>query len=112
MEYILNPVDVAGIVRGVAEVYNVTPEEIMGRSRFENIAEARMAAMVLTWKAMGGRDGCTSATGRLFGRDHGTVLHARREIEARFTSRKHTRKRWLALRHLAVPTEHVLDYQI
>ena len=112
MKYILNPVDVAGIVRGVAEVYNVTPGEIMGQSRFENIAEARQAAMVLTWKAMGGRPGCTTATGRLFNRDHGTVLHARRAIEAKFKSCKATRKRWLAIRHLAIPTEQVPDYQI
>lgn len=115
MNYELNQISVDNIIRGVAEVYSVLPSDIKGRCREERIAEARQVAMVLTWKALGGKTGCVSETGRLFERDHGTVLHAKRAVAAKMVGVRGMRERWKRLRHFAIPVapaEHVLDYQI
>jgi chromosomal replication initiation ATPase DnaA len=96
-----------GIIRGVAEVYRVTPEEILGRSRFEPIAEARQVAMVITWRSL---NGAWSKTGRLFKRHHGTVMHAKSAVERRVMSDPLSLARWKEARGLVVKGP--IDYQI
>ena len=61
------------VVARVADVYGVTLTEVMGRSRRRPIVSARHAAM----RAVSAEFGDSSAEiGRLFNRDHTTVLHA------------------------------------
>jgi len=101
-----------GIVRGVAEVYRVTPKEILGRSRFEPIAEARQVAMVITWKSLSSNKGALSLTGRLFKRHHGTVIHAKSAVERRVLSDPRSLKKWKVARWLVVKEPIDSDYQI
>ena len=110
--YVFNKVNIDGIIRGVAEVYDVRPEQIKGRGRTGIVAEARQVAMCLTWKALGGFDGCQSETGRLFDREHGTVQHALKAVRDKLDYHRPTQIRWRELSHLAVPEEHDHDYMI
>ena len=110
--YVFNKVNIDGIIRGVAEVYDVKPEQIKGRGRTGIVAEARQVAMCLTWKALGGVDGCQSETGRLFDREHGTVQHALKAVRDKLDYHRPTQIRWRELSHLAVPEEHDHDYMI
>jgi len=66
----------------VAE-YAVPIVRLMSRERTDTVAEARMVAMVL----LRNHSRLTlQAIGDAFLRDHGTVLHAERAIEARLTT--------------------------
>ena len=86
-----------GIVRLVCDVYRVTPKQLLGRSRFQHLAEARQVAMTIVRK----RGTTYQEAGRMFDRDHGTVLHACRSITARVETDRHTYARWQTLKHLA-----------
>jgi chromosomal replication initiation ATPase DnaA len=106
-------VDHERIIQKVAEFYEVTAEEILGRSRVNTpdrpIVDARQVAMVLTWKALGGQ---YSETGRCFNRYPQSVAYARKKLEARFSWDKKFKNRWCQIRYLGVPSLAVLDYQI
>jgi chromosomal replication initiation ATPase DnaA len=61
------------IINVVAAYYKVPVGDVLGRSRTETVVEARWAAMTAAWVE-------TTLSfpqlGRLFGRDHTSVLHA------------------------------------
>jgi len=86
-----------GIVRIVCDVYRVTPKQLLGRSRFQHLAEARQVAMTIVKK----RGTTYQEAGRMFDRDHGTVLHACRNIAARIETDRHAKARWEYVKHLA-----------
>lgn len=69
----------------VAAVFGVTRQAIAGRGRTATVALARQAAMVLLLD----RGYSTGEIGRLFFRDHGTVVHAARAVEAVRTQPQH-----------------------
>ena len=110
----MDRVNVEGIVRGVAKVYHLRPEAIMGRSRINSqeypLVEARWVAMMITWKAFG----CHySETARAFGRNHGTIMHAKKMLEEQLSYDKRLAVRWSQLKHLAYENDHDdHDYQI
>lgn len=63
-----------GVMIAAHKVFRLTPEEIVGRSRVKAIVRSRQAVMyVLTQRT----DWDLGLIGRLFSRDHTTVLHAR-----------------------------------
>lgn len=99
---ILTNNDMIEILQSVGRVYNVTPSMIMGRARHQPLAEARQVAMTIVLLR-----GVTSVEcGRLFGKDHGTALHAKKAINNRVNTCPHARRRWVTLKHLAtVPVE-------
>lgn len=63
----------------VAEEWGVTIEAIHSRDRHSDVAMARQVAMVLTRECF---KSSLSEVGRMFSRDHGTVLHAERAVRA------------------------------
>ncbi len=71
--------DVPGIIGKVAAAFGVTVKELSGPSRLRRVLVPRQVAMFLA------RETCGLSFPRLaaaFGRDHTTVLHAVRKIEA------------------------------
>ncbi len=72
-------VDVEKIKQVVAGRYNISVDELCGRRRTQNIAEARQIAMYLTKKLT---SNTLQEVGKKFGgRDHGTVMHAIKVVE-------------------------------
>lgn len=63
------------IVREVAEQAGVAPHLVMGPSRKPNVCRARWAAMAALQERMGDK---SWRIGRLFARDHTTVIHGLR----------------------------------
>jgi len=72
--------DSSTIQRHVADYYRITPAEIIGRKRTADIAFARQVAMFLCVRLT---EMSLKAIGDSFGRDHGTVIHARKTVENR-----------------------------
>ena len=69
------------IMRKVAERYNLTLADMTGKRRTANIAWPRQIAMFLCTRLT---DLSLVAIGEAFGgRDHGTVIHARKTVEGR-----------------------------
>ena len=70
---------VSDIIRAAADASHYSPEQITGDRRFSDLAHWRACAMYLALKT--GKS--TTQVGRAFGgRDHTTVIYARRRIEA------------------------------
>jgi chromosomal replication initiator protein len=67
------------IIQRVAAAFGVTPKELLGPSRLRNVLLARQVAMYLVREVCGLSLPRTAA---VFGRDHTTVLHACRKVEA------------------------------
>ncbi len=63
----------------VSVEWDVTRRAILGRSRMERVAMARFAAMYLIRRLTGDT---LEDVGRIFKRDHGTVLHAEKRVQA------------------------------
>lgn len=83
-EAVAEPATLDWIVRRVSTLFAVSPDDVIGPSRVRSLAAARQLAMYLA------RD-LTRASlpqiGRFFGnRDHTTVLHACRMVEAALTT--------------------------
>ncbi len=72
------------IQKVVAERYNVSLGDLIGKRRTQNIAHARQVAMYLCRKLTG----CSyPEIGALFGgRDHSTVIHAKKVVEERISA--------------------------
>lgn len=71
------PVTFDQILQAVAEVFGITPQEILGASRKKRIAQARRAAMILTREFLGLP---VKAIASLFHRkSHSTILHSLEE---------------------------------
>lgn len=67
------------IIANVAKRHGVTVKQIMGKSRLAEHVEARWAAMRIIHALYGDS---STRIGRLFNRDHTTVLHALRKVAA------------------------------
>ena len=64
----------------VSALFHVSIEEITSKKRTDRIAWARQVAMVMTHRI----SDCTlEEVGRIFGKDHGTVIHAERVVQQR-----------------------------
>lgn len=67
------------IASSMARRYGTTVDEIFGRRRFPEAVEARSHA----WSILYRQHGYTMARiGRIWGRDHSTVLHGIRKFDA------------------------------
>lgn len=66
------------IIAKIADYYNITPEEIMGKSKIKNVSNARHIAIYLIRSLTGLT---LEDIGKVFGRDHSTVLHSIRKVE-------------------------------
>lgn len=72
-------VRVADIVATAAEVTGISADEITGKCRKQSIMGVRFACYML-----GARAGhSTPAIGKLFGRDHSTIIHGRDDCKRR-----------------------------
>lgn len=67
------------LIRQVAAGHGFTVAQVLGTSRAADLVRARWACMAAVWLEFG--DGVT-ALGRLFNRDHTSVMHALRKLEA------------------------------
>lgn len=80
------------VVRVVCEVFGCSEHSItLSRRKWQEIALPRQAAMVLTMQFSGA---ALKTVGRLFKRDHGTVLHAERAIKNRRLTDKDFRRKY------------------
>jgi chromosomal replication initiator protein len=66
------------IIEKIADFYNISPEEISGKGKTRNVANARQMAIYLIRKLTGLT---LEQIGDVIGRDHSTVLHSIRKIE-------------------------------
>jgi Bacterial dnaA protein helix-turn-helix len=89
------------ILRAVARDYAVDPEEILSPNRKERFVQARQAAWLLLRKRT---RLSLPQIGARFGRDHSTVLHGVRKMEAQMRSNPLLRERLAAIEaHLDRP---------
>lgn len=65
------------IIDNVCEYFNVAKDDLFSKTRLMNVVKARHSAMVLCENIL---KVSTVENGRLFGRDHSTVLHAKQSI--------------------------------
>lgn len=77
----LAPCSMRFLVTYAALASGVSVADIFGTKRFKDITAARHRAIGLVYQHT---QASLSATGRLFGRDHSTVLHALAKIEKRY----------------------------
>ena len=66
------------IIAKIADYYNVTPEEVTGKGKTKNVANARQMATYMIRKLTGNT---LEQIGAIMGRDHATVLHSIRKVE-------------------------------
>ena len=80
------PLTVDEIVNTVCNQFNVSPEEVGGKSRKRNLVVARQVSMYLAQKHT---KMPASRIGQLIaGRDHSTVLHSCEKVEQRMKAEK------------------------
>jgi len=72
-------IDVPLIVKRVAEAFDISEKDLLGPSRLRRVLIPRQVAMYLARQACGLS---LPRVGAAFGRDHTTVLHAVRKVEA------------------------------
>lgn len=65
------------IVKRASELFDVHPKDIVGCARYQFIMPARFAV----WKALKGRGWSYVRIGRMFDRDHSTILHGVRKAD-------------------------------
>jgi len=75
--------EMRAIIAATAEVYEVTPADILGNSREARHAAPRLVAMRIAHDVCGLS---LSETGKLFRRDHTSVMNAVRRIRAAIQS--------------------------
>ncbi len=66
------------IIEKIADFYNISPEEIIGKGKTKNVANARQMAIYLIRKLTGQT---LEDIGKTIGRDHSTVLYSIRKME-------------------------------
>ena len=71
------------IIEKIADYYNITPDEIIGKGKTRNVANARQMSIYLIRKLTGQT---LEDIGKLIGRDHSTVLHSIRKVEESLTT--------------------------
>lgn len=70
-------IDAGHIVDGVCKFYNIKKEELLARKRTKEIANARQVAMYLISDMLSMP---LEAIGNIFGKDHATVVYAKRKV--------------------------------
>lgn len=83
------PITIDKVLNDVAETFNVTKEEMTGKRRNREFADARHVAQYLIHVKMNRT--CT-ATGAIFNRDHSTVLHAVKNVNNRMETETNFRR--------------------
>ena len=72
-------VNIHDVIDGVCKIFAVSEEELIGKSRRQNIAEARQVVAYLCREAL---DMPLNTIGiHLGGRDHTTIIHAHKKVE-------------------------------
>ena len=71
------------IIEKIADFYNITPEEIIGKGKTRNVAAARQMSIYLIRKLAGMT---LEDIGKRIGRDHSTVLYSIRKMEEALSS--------------------------
>ncbi len=66
------------IIAKVADFYDITPDEVIGKGKTKNVANARQMSIFLTRKLTGLT---LEQIGEVMNRDHSTVLHSIRKVE-------------------------------
>lgn len=66
------------IIAKIADYYNITPEEVVGKGKTTNVVNARQMAIYLIRKLTGLT---LEQIGEAMNRDHSTVLHSIRKVE-------------------------------
>ncbi|MBN9691339.1 MAG: hypothetical protein J0M24_13970 [Verrucomicrobia bacterium] len=88
------------VVEAVCQVWGITRDALLGRGRLQPVSDARQAAMYVMYLDRGLS---SSDAGALFNRDHGTVLHAVFQVEAKWSTEMGFRRKFDALRaHLGL----------
>ena len=72
------PITIEKVLDDVAEAFNVTKEEMIGKSRKREFSDARHVAQYLINQKM---NRTSISTGAIFNRSHCTVLHAVKNVE-------------------------------
>jgi chromosomal replication initiator protein len=78
------------ILEATSNIFGITKDQILGRSRQKHIAEARQIAMYLCRNKL---DLSFPAVAQIFDRDHTTILHANRKIEETLSLDTKTKKK-------------------
>jgi len=84
----LNPdlrIDGDTVVQAICHYFGIPRSRLLSRERTERIAWPRQLAMYFVWTTSGFS---STEVGRLFRRDHGTVLHARTTVEQRANEKR------------------------
>ena len=66
------------IIEKVADFYDISPDEVIGKGKTKNVANARQMSIYLTRKLTGLT---LEQIGEVMNRDHSTVLHSIRKVE-------------------------------
>lgn len=82
---------IENIIQAVCGEYGVTPEEVLGRSREQVIADARMMAVYLAFRKC---DLTISGISKAFTRNHSTVCYCIHRIEDLLTFDKPTKRHY------------------
>lgn len=82
------------IVNVVAKAFRVKPEEMLGRSRPQRVADARQMAMLVISQLHGAT---LEKIGACFGRDYSTVSYTLREIQNKIDLEPKTKQRFDAI---------------
>lgn len=86
------------VIKAVGEYFNQTPDDLRGKSRAREIADARHIAMYLLREDSHQR---TTDIGRILGgRDHSTVIHGLRKVESALTVDTHLPRQIAEIRAL------------
>jgi chromosomal replication initiator protein len=97
---------IADIKAAVASRYRISRAELDGRSQLARIAQPRQMAMTLACE-LTRHSGAN--VGRLFGRDHTTVIHARRQVAQRVASDLEAKAAFSELRSKLAPEKEQAD---
>jgi chromosomal replication initiation ATPase DnaA len=82
-----SPMIIETMLNRCAKETGIAPREILGRSRTAEVSRSRCATMWAARKVLSPHTrGSYPALGRVFRRDHSTVIHAVRKAEARRTA--------------------------
>lgn len=76
-------VDFGGVVESTASAYGVSAGDVLGRSRKEPIATARLATYYIMYHK---HNASTTSIGELMGRDHSTVYTGIKRVGRRIRS--------------------------
>ncbi len=86
------------IVSAVAQHYNLSEEQLMGRSRARAVSVPRQLAMFLIREETGAS---LPQIGQILGgRDHTTILHGCEKIGAQIETDEQLRRNWLAIKQM------------